>query len=102
VLFPMADRMLGELGQRELLHGFERVEHHDLGSGTHERYVELARSLCERLGTSGRRTPRARTRVAAPRAQATDPGESGRRERDRVARSLRGVLRLAGTPAAPW
>jgi hemerythrin-like domain-containing protein len=50
VLFPMADQMLGEPGQRELLHGFERVEHHDLGSGTHERYIELARSLCERLG----------------------------------------------------
>ena len=50
VLFPMADQMLGEETQRELALSFERVEHHDLGPGTHERYLEVARSLCGRLG----------------------------------------------------
>jgi len=50
VLFPMADQMLGEEAQRQLMGSFERVEHHDLGPGTHERYLELARSLCGRLG----------------------------------------------------
>ena len=50
VLFPMADQMLGEERQRELLCDFERVEHHDLGHGTHERYIESARSLCKHLG----------------------------------------------------
>lgn len=50
VLFPMADGMLGAEGERELLREFERVEQHDLGPGTHERYLALARSLCERLG----------------------------------------------------
>jgi hemerythrin-like domain-containing protein len=52
VLFPMADQMLGEERQGELMRDFERVEHADLGHGTHERYVELARSLCARLGVA--------------------------------------------------
>jgi hemerythrin-like domain-containing protein len=54
VLFPMAERMLGADGERELARAFERVEHHDLGPGTHERYLQLARSLCARLGVEWR------------------------------------------------
>ena len=49
VLFPMADRILDEAAQHELMRAVERVEHHDLGPGTHERYLELARTLCGRL-----------------------------------------------------
>lgn len=52
VLFPMADGMLAEAEQAELLGAFERVEQHDLGEGTHERYLALARDLCERTGLS--------------------------------------------------
>jgi hemerythrin-like domain-containing protein len=50
VLFPMADQMLGDDAQAKLMRSFEHVEHHDLGPGTHERYLEVARSLCQRLG----------------------------------------------------
>ena len=50
VLFPMADGMLRSADDEELLAAFERVEHDDLGPEAHGRYLELARSLCERLG----------------------------------------------------
>jgi hemerythrin-like domain-containing protein len=49
VLFPMADQMLDEAETRALLASFDEVEHHDLGDGTHERYLALAQGLCERL-----------------------------------------------------
>ncbi len=52
VLFPMADQMLGEPEQRSLLGAFADVERGDLGEGTHERYLVLARDLCERLGVA--------------------------------------------------
>jgi hemerythrin-like domain-containing protein len=50
VLFPMADQILGVGPQQGLMRDFERVESLDLGRGTHERYLEIARSLCVRLG----------------------------------------------------
>ena len=52
VLFPLADRTLSESEKRALALGFERVEHEDMGPGTHERYLALARGLCERLGVA--------------------------------------------------
>jgi hemerythrin-like domain-containing protein len=54
VLFPMADQMLGEPDQRALLGGFDKLEAGDLGAGTHERYLALARDLCTRLGVAWR------------------------------------------------
>jgi hemerythrin-like domain-containing protein len=48
-LFPMADRALTATDQRALLERFEKVEHHDLGAGTHERYIALADSLAEKF-----------------------------------------------------
>lgn len=50
VLFPMAEGMLGEDGTRDVLRGFERVEHSDMESGAHERYLALAEGLCSRFG----------------------------------------------------
>jgi hemerythrin-like domain-containing protein len=50
VLFPMADGMLGEVQQQELLTAFGKVERHDMGEGTHERYLALAEGLVSRLG----------------------------------------------------
>jgi hemerythrin-like domain-containing protein len=45
VLFPLADRVLGEQDRRELTVAFERVETEETGLGAHERYHELAREL---------------------------------------------------------
>lgn len=50
VLFPMADSMLGDEGQKQVLAAFERVETHDLGAGTHEKYLALADEIVKRLG----------------------------------------------------
>lgn len=52
VLFPLADRMLTEAQQQELLGDFHHVESHDLGPGTHERLAGLAESLCRRYGVT--------------------------------------------------
>ena len=52
VLFPMADRMLPAAVVEELLRDFRHVEEHDLGAGTHERFVALAASLCARYGVT--------------------------------------------------
>jgi hemerythrin-like domain-containing protein len=49
VLFPIADQMLNEAETRALLASFQEVEHHDMGDGTHERYLALAHGLCDRL-----------------------------------------------------
>jgi hemerythrin-like domain-containing protein len=50
VLFPMADRILGEGEQAQLLLEFEQAEHELEGTG--ERCQELARVLCERCGVA--------------------------------------------------
>ena len=52
VLFPMADRMLPANVQDELLAGFEHAEKHEVGEGTHERFLALADSLCARWGVA--------------------------------------------------
>ena len=52
VLFPMADQLLGEAEARALLSSFNEIEHEDLGEGTHDLYLALARGLCERLGVA--------------------------------------------------
>jgi hemerythrin-like domain-containing protein len=50
VLFPMADRMLSPAEQDALLQAFGRVEHLDLGPGTHERMIGIAEALCAKYG----------------------------------------------------
>jgi hemerythrin-like domain-containing protein len=48
-LFPMADQAFTEADQRTLLERFALVEHHDMGPGTHERYLKLADDLAQRF-----------------------------------------------------
>ena len=57
-LFPNAMRSLKE-GEREALrHAFEKVEHEEMGVGTHEKFLSLANSLADRYGV-----PRAQSKV---------------------------------------
>jgi hemerythrin-like domain-containing protein len=49
-LFPMADEAFSPEDQEQLLESFRRVEAHDLGAGTHERYLLVAEALCRRYG----------------------------------------------------
>lgn len=48
-LFPMANQVFSGADQANLLERFEHVEHHDVQEGAHEKYLDLARSLAERL-----------------------------------------------------
>ena len=57
VLFPMADGMLDERDQEDVLERFESIEHLDLGEGAHERYLALARRVAERLGVKRSESP---------------------------------------------
>lgn len=58
VLFPMGDSVLAEQGQASLLAAFERYEHADMKAGTHERFLAIARELCDRHGVErGTRSP---------------------------------------------
>ena len=57
VLFPMADGMLGPADQSDVLAKFGQVEAHDMGSGTHERYLALAEVLSQRLGVDPAKRP---------------------------------------------
>lgn len=45
VLFPMADQVLSETDQADLLERFEAVEQEDMGEGVHERYHQLVEDL---------------------------------------------------------
>lgn len=49
-LFQMADQALSEQNQQQLLDAFAKVEHDDLGPGTHEKYLQVAKQLAERYG----------------------------------------------------
>lgn len=59
ILFPMADRMLDEEEQKDLLAEFETVETEHMGAGTHERYLKVAESLAARYGVSSAPVARA-------------------------------------------
>lgn len=56
-LFPMADGAFSENDQLELARAFERVEHHDIGAGVHERCLRLANDLADRFGVTKDRVP---------------------------------------------
>ena len=45
VLFPLADRILGDDDQDRLAAEFERAEQEETGAGVHERYHALAHEL---------------------------------------------------------
>ncbi|MCI0457982.1 MAG: hemerythrin domain-containing protein [Gemmataceae bacterium] len=49
-LFPMADRVLLGEAQESLLRSFANVESHDMGAGTHDKYLQLADELADRFG----------------------------------------------------
>ncbi len=45
MLFPLADRILGEPDQRRLADEFARIETEETGAGVHERYHAMAHAL---------------------------------------------------------
>lgn len=47
-LFSMADQLLSEEDQANLLAAFDHVESHEMGHGTHERYLAIADRLADR------------------------------------------------------
>lgn len=49
-LFPMAEHALGVEDRKALLAAFERVETHEMGTGTHEKYLKLAHELADHYG----------------------------------------------------
>jgi len=49
-LFQMADQALNEQEQSQLMSSFEQVEHDDMGTGTHQKYLDIATQLADRFG----------------------------------------------------
>lgn len=49
-LFQMANQALNEQEQAEVMASFVRVEHDDLGPGTHDKYLDVASQLARRFG----------------------------------------------------
>lgn len=50
VLFPMADKVLSEEDQNELMRAFEVVESDHMGTGTHQKYISIVVALAEKYG----------------------------------------------------
>lgn len=50
ILFPMADEVLSDQDQLDLVDAFHRVEHEELGDGVHESFHAIADQLGERYG----------------------------------------------------
>lgn len=50
VLFPMADRILSDEEQKQLLQDFEMVESEHMGTGTHQKYIDIVVSLAKKYG----------------------------------------------------
>lgn len=51
-LFPMADQVLSEADQAELIRSFRHTETHEMGTGAHERYLRVAEELAARYGVA--------------------------------------------------
>jgi len=49
-LFQMADQSLTEQEQAQVIDSFNRVEHEDMGPGTHEKYLDIAIQLAKKYG----------------------------------------------------
>jgi hemerythrin-like domain-containing protein len=52
VLFALARKLISPEASARVLEGFQRHEHDDLKEGTHQRYLALAKELCQRTGAS--------------------------------------------------
>ncbi len=50
VLYPMAERVLGEEDDARLLEAFDAIEREEIGEGVHERYHQWAHELAEEAG----------------------------------------------------
>lgn len=50
VLFPMADKVLSEEDQKQLMKVFDVVESDHMGTGTHEKYIGIVVSLAKKYG----------------------------------------------------
>lgn len=57
VLFPMADRMLNEEEQQQLMQAFTSVESDHMGKGTHEKYIAIVASLAKQYGIESGHLP---------------------------------------------
>lgn len=55
ILFPMAERLMSDDDRAALLGEFDHVEEHDMGAGTHERFLRIAESLADRYGINKER-----------------------------------------------
>ena len=53
-LFQMANQALTQQEQTQLMDSFNHVEHHDMGPGTHEKYLEIAAQLAKKFGVTCR------------------------------------------------
>ena len=49
-LYPMADQAFSEQDQQDLLDTFQKVESDEIGTGTHEKYLQMANQLADRFG----------------------------------------------------
>jgi hemerythrin-like domain-containing protein len=49
-LFQMADQSLTEQEQAQVMDSFNKVEHDDMGPGTHEKYLDIAAKLAKKYG----------------------------------------------------
>ncbi|MDX9856662.1 MAG: hemerythrin domain-containing protein [candidate division Zixibacteria bacterium] len=61
ILFPLAARILTEDDERSLMNAYDHVEHHHMGAGTHERYLELAVSLASKYDVSSEALDKAKS-----------------------------------------
>jgi hemerythrin-like domain-containing protein len=52
ILFVLANRVFSEDDQQRLLGAFQKVESEEMGEGTHERYLNIANGLADRLGVA--------------------------------------------------
>ena len=68
VLFPLAEGLLGERGQAEVLAAFDDVERDHPGAGTPEEYLVFASELAARLGVTRAARPRAVDGGCGPRS----------------------------------
>ena len=59
-LFAMADRAFSAADQAALLAKFEHVEAHDMGEGTHQRFLDLANRLADRCHVARAQAPAGR------------------------------------------
>jgi len=50
VLFPLADKVLSEEDQKQLMRAFEVVESDHMGKGTHEKHLGIVASLARKYG----------------------------------------------------